>query len=209
MTISLQTCFTILHLFGIVLGTGAATVADILILRRTIFAPIAQSVVEMVQFLSRLVTIGLVIIWVSGIGLALVVWSHNPDFVTNQKFWAKVFIVAVLTANAFAIHAVVLPKLHRLIGERLFLRLDFNEQATFIMSASISGVSWYMPIMLGVAREWSYVVPMGALLLLYGFFLFVACFVMACLVLWSTGMRHPVTVDHERLEQPGQPLRKR
>lgn len=204
MTISIQTCFVVFHLVGIVLGTGAATVADILILRRTIFEPITESVVDMVEFLSRLVTAGLVMIWLSGVGLALVLWTHNPDFLTNQKFWTKVLIVTVLTLNAVAIHGVILPKLRRLVGERLFARLDFTQQAIFIVSASISGVSWYLPIVLGVAREWSYVVPAGPLLVLYAFFLSATCFVMACLVLWSTGQRQPQTPHQDIRTRPAQ-----
>ena len=189
MTISLQTSLVIFHIIGIVLGTGAATAADLLILRRTIFEPIEDSVVDTVEFLSKLVTIGLIFLWISGIGLALVIWSKNPAFVTNEKFWAKVVIVTVLTVNAFAIHAIILPKLRHLTGKRLFDRLSFREQATFILSASVSGVSWYLPLVLGPAREWSYVVPLGVVLLLYVFLLCSLSFAMACLVLWSTRER--------------------
>lgn len=187
MTMSTQTIFAILHVIAIVIGIGAATAADLLILSRAIFKPVDGKLVDMVGFLSRLVTFGLILLWLSGAGLAYVIWSHNPLFITNQKFWAKLAIVAVLTINAVAIHAFILPKLHRLVGFRLFAQLSFGEQAGFILSASLSGISWYLPLVLGLAREWSYVVPLETVLLLYAFLLSLTCCAMACLVVMAIG----------------------
>lgn len=187
MALSLHTGFVIFHLVGVVLGFGAAATADILILRRAVFRPVSASLIEMVEFISKLVTFGLALVWVSGIGLALEVWLRNPAFATNAKFWAKVMIVAVLSLNALIIHGFVLARLRKQAGARLFQHLGFSDQLIFIAAASISGVSWYLPLVLGPAREWSYVMPLSTLLLLYVFLLSAAAFIITCLAWWSLG----------------------
>ena len=156
---TLHSILLVAHLFGMVLGIGAATAADLMILRRGLFQPIKAGLVDVVADLSEAVSVGLVLLWISGIGLATESYLHNPGFIGNEKFWAKVAIVAMLSANAFVIHGAILPNLRHQIGKKLFSGLGKWSRINFIVAAALSGVSWYLPMVLGATREWSYVVP--------------------------------------------------
>src|SRR5256885_3427912 len=119
MILTLHTLLAVLHLFGIVLGVGGATVADYLILRRAIFTPVSAGLVQVVSFISQVVTCGLVVLWVSSTALFLEIWQSTPAYSTNQKLWAKVAIVLILTVNAFVIHGGILPRLRHQVGRIL------------------------------------------------------------------------------------------
>jgi hypothetical protein len=123
---------------------------------------------------------------VSGTGLFFEIWETTPAYHTNQKLWAKVAIVAVLTLNAFIIHGNILPRLQQQIGRRLFSGLTLREQITFVASSSVSGVSWYVPLVLGPARELSYVVPFATIILAYIWLLNATGFAILCVAIWAT-----------------------
>jgi hypothetical protein len=147
------------HLLVLAIALGGALTADYIIVRRAILAPITRSNIELVKFLAGLVAVGLLGLWATGVVLALETQSQNPLFYTNQKFWAKVFIVVVLTVNAFVIHGIVLPKLERQEGRKLFDGLSFLETLTLCVVGGISFTSWMYPTILGLARELSFKTP--------------------------------------------------
>jgi hypothetical protein len=203
MILTLHTSLVVAHLVGIVLGVGGATAADFLILRRAIFAPIEAGVVQSVSFLSQIVSAGLVLLWVSGTGLFFEIWDKTPAYHTNQKLWAKITIVAVLTINAFIIHGNVLPRLQQQVGRRLFSGLTLREQITFVASSSVSGVSWYVPLVLGPARELSYVVPFATIILAYIWLLNATGFAILCVAIWAT---RPSLEERDVLHADGDPI---
>jgi hypothetical protein len=114
------------------------------------------------------------------------IWQNSPAYHTNQKLWAKVAIVVVLTLNAYIIHHIILPRLKRQISLRLFSGLTMRETLSFALSSSISGVSWYLPLVLGPAKELSYVVPFATILSVYAWLLLSLTLAMVCLAIWTT-----------------------
>ncbi len=165
--LKLQTCILVVHLIGLGLGVGGALITDGYVVRNAILTKIKPGVEDTVSFLASIVTVGLVLLWVSGIALAAQMMMTTPNFINNEKFWAKVAIVAILTVNGVSIHQNVLPLLRKQQGRRLFDGLDRELRLFLAASGSISGVSWILPVLLGSAKEMSYITPFTHIMAFY------------------------------------------
>jgi hypothetical protein len=155
------------HLVGLIMGLGGAVLLDMTILSRGVVRPVSQFTIHQAQNLSRVVSLGLLILWVSG---AMLIWlnlADKPDYLTNQKLWAKIAIVSVLTVNGIFIHHKVLPVLKQKLGQRLFEGASHTQLLAFTMIGSISVTSWIIPFVLGKASELNYVTPMWTILGVY------------------------------------------
>lgn len=161
------TFLKIMHLIGLTAGLGGALYSDFLIIKNGVFKPLNKQTLSEVERMSSIVTYGLVLLWVSGVALAYEIWLTMPEFVTNDKFWAKVVIVGVLTVNGFFVHRVILKEAKRTIGKRLLIDSSVPMIAFMALSGSISFVSWMTPFILGKAPEFSYVVPFETILTLW------------------------------------------
>jgi hypothetical protein len=137
------------HLFGIILGVGAATLLDILIIRFMILNKVKEEYCGVVEFASKLVTFGLVILWVTGIGFLVHYFLFDPVKLTNQKVWAKIAIVVVLTLNGMFIHRTVLPLMRNRIGRSLFDGITPHQRSLLLVTGAVSATSWYVPVVLG------------------------------------------------------------
>ena len=165
---SLLTVLKILHLWGLVMGLGGAVLADMVIFRHGILKPVRRNTVPACRQLSHIVFAGLAILWVTGAALVYMRTTQDPLFLMNQKLWAKVAIVVMLTVNGIAVHRFALPHVARRVGRRLFDAAPPLEAATLAMIATVSSVSWFMPFVLGVASELNFKVPALELLAIYG-----------------------------------------
>lgn len=148
--------FTIIktaHLIALAVALGAALAIDALFLMRAVFRPITMATLDAARFLSRLVAWGLAGLWITGVPLAWYLAGIDPHFITNEKFWVKVFIVAVLSVNGLIIHEVVLPLVGRRVGRPLFEGLGFAQRLALAIAAGISLVSWLFPVLLATAPE--------------------------------------------------------
>ncbi len=163
----LLTFVKIAHLFGLVMGLGGAVLLDLTIFNRGIIRPISNYTVHQAEVLSRIVTAGLALLWFTGLALIWINLAEKPEYLTNQKLWAKIAIVIVLTVNGVFIHRHVLPILKEKIGCRLFDQLNRSHVALLTLMGSISFVSWTMPFVLGKASELNYVTPMHVILAAY------------------------------------------
>ncbi len=172
----LLTFIKIFHLLGLVMGLGGAVLLDLTIFNRGIIRPVSNYTVHQAEVLSRIVSVGLAILWVTGIALIWVNLADKPEYLTNQKLWAKIAIVIVLTINGVFIHKHVLPYLKDKVGYRLFDRLERPHIAILTLMGSVSFVSWTTPFILGKASELNYVTPMIMILSVY-------C--LAILVVWG------------------------
>lgn len=170
----IKSAIKVMHLLGIILGLGAATVLDLIILRFLVSGKIKHEHVVVVEFVSKIVTAGLVILWISGVSYLLHYAAFDPAKLTNQKVWAKILIVAMLTVNGYFIHHRVLPLINRQIGGALFRGLADNERSMMIVFGTISATSWYVPLVLGAMPQLNFVVPASSILSAYAVVLAVA-----------------------------------
>ena len=161
------TFLKIMHLIGLTAGLGGALYSDFLMVANGVLRRLKKQTLTEVKRLSKFVTYGLVLLWVSGVALAYEISLTNPAFLTNEKFWAKVIIVSVLTLNGIFVHYVVLNEARRSIGKRLLIDSSIPMLVVLALSGSVSFVSWMIPFILGKAPEFSYVVPLENILTLW------------------------------------------
>lgn len=171
----LLTFIKIFHLMGLIMGLGGAILLDFTILTRGIIRPVSRYTVHQTEVLSRIVSLGLAALWATGIALIWLNLADKPEYLTNQKLWAKIAIVIVLTINGIVIHNRVIPMLKQKIGQRLFDGVEINQIAVLTGIGAISFTSWVTPFILGKASELNYVTPMSTILL---------CFIAAVITVW-------------------------
>ncbi len=165
--IQLVTWLQIAHLVALALALGAAFAADVLFVTRATFRPVDRTTLIIADYLSRIVAGGLAGLWATGIALAVVQASANPAFLGNEKFWAKVFIVVVLTVNAGLIHDVVLPRARAQLGRPLSDGISLGDRLIFALAGALSASSWIFPTVLGAARELNNRTPAHEILTCY------------------------------------------
>jgi hypothetical protein len=170
------------HLVGLVMGLGGAMLADYTTLTRGVLRPVSVYTIHQMHFLSRIVAVGLGLLWISGIAIIWLNTQANPDYVTNQKLWAKVIVVAVLTLNGFYIHKTILPSLQKSLGRRLFDGVAHREVAFMTLCGSFSFVSWTVPLVLAKATTLNYVTPVQNILTVYAALLLLVWFGMFALM---------------------------
>lgn len=202
--LSFLTFLKVTHLAGLILGFGGAILTDFTILTRGVLRRVSPYAVRQTEFLSKIVSLGLAILWISGIAL---IWHNlalHPEYLTNQKLWAKIAIVIVLTFNGVLIHKIILPMLHTAIGRRLFESVPVRKILGMTLLGAISLVSWSIPFVLGKASELNYVTPAATILWVY-----VCCVVAAWLGMFAVMsnafriqdfVRHIMAAAQQRLD---------
>lgn len=162
------TYIKIFHLVGLIMGLGGAVLLDLNIFTRGVLRPVSGYTVHLTETLSKCVSLGLIILWITGGALIALNMQVKPDYLMNPKLWAKILIVMALTLNGMFIHRYVLPFLKGEMGNRLFARVTSRELLLLTLVGSVSFVSWVTPFVLGKASELNFVTPMWKILACYG-----------------------------------------
>jgi hypothetical protein len=163
----LLTFIKIFHLIGLIMGFGGAVLLDLTIFKHGVLRPISKYTIHQTELLSRFVTWGLIILWGTGVGLIALNMMDKPEYLTNQKLWAKIAIVVLLTINGVFVHNRVLPILRQKVGQRIFEMANKRETLLLTLVGSVSFVSWTTPFILGKASELNYVTPMWVIMSAY------------------------------------------
>ncbi|MEP3673412.1 MAG: hypothetical protein ABJM86_10715 [Hyphomicrobiales bacterium] len=161
------TFLKIMHLVGLMAGFGGALYTDYLMITRGILRPLEKNTITEIKRLSHFVTFGLIMLWASGAALTLEIVNTNPQFLTNEKFWAKMVIVSALTINGFFIHFYVLKEAKKSLNKRLLIDSSLPVVIVLATCGSLSFTSWVTPFILGKAPEFSYVVPFELIITLW------------------------------------------
>ncbi|MBB2964880.1 hypothetical protein [Methylobacterium sp. R2-1] len=151
--IRLLTILVGLHLLGLCFGLGGATMLDFWILRWMRWGGLPNEITRTFLFVSKVVTVGLILLWVSGLGFLAVYAFEAPEKLSNPKIVAKITVVAALTVNGWLIHAFVLPGVLRDVSRPMFDGVSHLRTGIFLISGAVSGVSWYTAFALGLMRE--------------------------------------------------------
>ena len=163
----IRTGLRVVHLCGLVLGVGCATLLDLIIARFILMRGISYEHVYVVDFSSKIVTIGLGLLWISGIGFLIHYGVFEPAKLENPKIWAKIAIVAVLSVNGLLVHYFVLPRIRNQVGKRLLDGLSPFDCSLVLLAGTVSAISWYVPLILGAIPQFNYVVPAEVILSSY------------------------------------------
>lgn len=154
----------VLHLIGLVLGLGGATMTDVLFVTCIRQRRADETLTLVMTTAARVVVGGYAILVGSGV---LLVVAGSP---TSPRFWAKMIVVAVIGANGLAAHRITLPQVSRRVSDGASeMPHGFLVQLSVV--AAISLTSWYTALFMGAWRTaplslaaWmsGYVVLLGA-----------------------------------------------
>ena len=135
------------HLLGLALGFGLAILADVSA-SRAVIRPLSESDILLLKRLHHFVSLGLVLLWISGLVLFWLRTGFDPDRV-SPKLMTKVAVVSILTLNAMAIGRVGIPTLLRFQSWR-FGDIPFPERAQLCALGTLSAACWIAALSLGV-----------------------------------------------------------
>lgn len=128
-----------------------------------LFRPLGAVRLRRVLLTHRAMAIILALIWVSG---AVLIWLARPtvDYLAIPKVQIKLVMVLVVTVNAYLLGRYVVHRMH----QRFALGKEpWRYQVRAVILGCISIVSWTMPGLLGVAREWNARAQFWELFVLY------------------------------------------
>jgi cation transport ATPase len=97
-----------------------------------------------VMWAHRLVTIGLLLLIITGVALTVPVWAILLE---NPYFYAKLAFVATLALNGYFIE-----KLMKKATTTPFAQLTADEKRVLLISGAVSGVSWVATVFIAFFR---------------------------------------------------------
>lgn len=162
--ISVKTVLIGLHLVGLVLGFGSAVFLDLYLVQYLWNLKLEPHTVEIARFGSKIVSIGLLILWLSGLGFLALYYFDTPEKLANPKIWSKVTIVSILTLNGLLIHRLVLEKLATKHGQLIMDNETDDGKSFLLISGSVSFVSWATAMTFGFVKELNGVISAQVLL---------------------------------------------
>ncbi|MEJ6402286.1 hypothetical protein [Yoonia sp. 2307UL14-13] len=172
----------IFHFIGLALGLGSALLLDMMIVRFFLGKVLTQHATDVFAFCAEVVGVGLKLLWVTGIGFLIYYWLYEPIKLTNEKVWAKMVIVAILTVNGHFIHKTILPFLQEQVGRTMLEGTTRLRQHLFVSASIVSLVSWFGPLIIANLPQLNFQVPMLQILAIYAMVL-AAFFTVAHLIL--------------------------
>ena len=135
------------------------------------------------DFVARLVTVALIGLYATGIGMVAIGAYGHPDYLHNEKLLAKFVIVGLLTVNAVVLHRFTFPRLARGRSVSRWKALDW---LVIAVPVAASNSMWMFCAFLGIARPWNYAVSMGEVLEIAAV-IFLLALAGVCLVLGTAG----------------------
>ncbi len=150
-----------IHVFGAILGAGAAFVSDGMFFSSIKDGRMTATELRFLRLGSHFVWTGVGILIFSGIFLVALDPTH---YLNSSKFLAKMTIVAVIIANGLVFHLVHVPVLHRHEGIYFSTSAEFRKKSSLILvSGAVSMISWLSAIILGMIKylPFEYGVIMG------------------------------------------------
>jgi hypothetical protein len=179
----MKTLLVYAHLIAACMAIGILLMQD-LALSKTRGQPLSGEAIESLHRSAGIVFVTLVLLWVTGLGLVVYGYLENPNYLMNQKLWAKFTVVSLLTLNGLFLHFYSFPKLTAPQG---FIGHSWREQLIVLITAVVSVVSWLYACYLGIARPWNYIAPYAYVMLIYTGFLAVA---LLCALEYWRGLRN-------------------
>lgn len=168
--IDLKTFLLIFHLFGVALGAGGAIFSAVIFTKVMFDGKVTKNELDFIELASLLVSIGLGLLILSGIGLFLT----NPEaYLASTKFLAKMSIIGILVVNGVLIHSLHVPALRAHIGEHLPDVPNFKKRSFYMYAGgAVSMTSWGAALVLGALRSVPY--PYETIMAIYVVVLIIA-----------------------------------
>ena len=156
-----------LHIFGVVLGVGATTIADILFFKFLKNFRISGEGANILHSVSQIIWFALAILIVMGVCFFI---PQSAFLFSSPIFLLKIIVVLVILLNGAVLNLYIVPRL---------IKISFNEKDNcdsgelrvarkfaFALGA-ISTISWYIVLVLGIIE----VLPFSITFLILTYFL--------------------------------------
>lgn len=141
--------FTVLHLAGVAIGVGSATVTDVLFFRFLRDYRISAEESGIMQTLSQVIWFALFVLVLSGAALFV---PSSERLIASGKFLTKMITILVLVVNGFLLNIIIAPKLAQIsFSNENPPNLDRLRKLSFACGA-ISITTWYFAFILGALR---------------------------------------------------------
>jgi len=186
----IKTLIVYAHLLAACVAIGILLIQD-LALAKSKGSALSTSAIKDLTKSAEIMFLALIALWISGLALVLLGFLENPQYLMNEKLWAKFTVVSVLTLNGIALHYFSFP---RVTSRRGLLGLPTFEQILVTLTGALSSVSWLFACYLGIARNWNYTVDYNFVMFIYSGLL-VGAFIVAGEVLRSmrrSGVQAPM-----------------
>lgn len=144
----LKTSLVFAHFFASAVALAAILRADFFILTRYGSALNAKSCAR-IHGVKHVVGPALLVLWLTGLSICLHGYLHAPAYLTNQKLWMKVMVVATLTLNGWFLHRHAFRHIRPGV---CLAELAPRTRQGLIAMASLSSGSWLFACFLGIAR---------------------------------------------------------
>ena len=145
------TFFVFLHLIATCAAIGTIVVTDMRLAAKLMDYRVVIPRPE--RFETVMVTVSLVLLYVTGIVLIAMSLTERPDYLANGKLQAKLVLVGLLTLNAWILHFMAFPILAL---SRPVSQWTRSQWLTVAASVSLSNSLWFFCAFLGVARPWNF-----------------------------------------------------
>jgi hypothetical protein len=109
--------------------------------------------IQIINFISKVVMIGLAMLWISGLTFLVFYSAMQPELLLNHKIWAKLAIVIVLSVNGYYLHKYVIPLIVNNHGRVLIRTLSLRQVNSLTLIGCVSFVSWPFAMFLGTFKS--------------------------------------------------------
>jgi len=162
------------HLIATCMAIGVIVMTDMRLLAKLAGYRVVIPPPE--RFETLMIVVAMTTLVLSGVALIMFGLADNPDYMRNPKLQAKILLVGMLVANAFALHYITFP---RLAKARPVASWRTRDHLSVAMPVGLSNSLWMYCAFLGVARPWNFTISLLGVLA-------IACalFVIATVVIW-------------------------
>lgn len=143
--------FIFLHLVGVAIGVGGATISDTLFFKFLKDFKISAFESDTLHTLSQIIWTGVALLWLSGFGIFL---TDIAKYSNSSKFLTKVFVVLIITLNGALLHSIISPRLREIpFGQHSpqHTKPGLTKLRRWAFGAgAVSISSWYLALILGM-----------------------------------------------------------
>lgn len=146
--------FLTLHLMGVAVGMGGATITDMLFFGFLRDFTISKKESEVMHMLSNAIMAALGILWVSG---AALFFSDPAGFGASPPFLVKMTILAVLSVNGVLMHKLIAPRMvdFSFLRHPIHARHAMHTMRAFAFAmGAVSFTSWYSVFFIAMLKSY-------------------------------------------------------
>lgn len=147
------------HLLGTSLALGAIVATDIRLLGKLADARVRIAPPNL--FVMRLISVALLLLYLTGSCLVWMGWRADPAYLSNPKLQGKLLLVLLLSLNALVLHRCTFPGLAHARRVARWKPSDFIRVA---VPVALSNALWMYCAFLGLARPWNHTVSLSFVL---------------------------------------------